>query len=658
MTKIKTKDAKKGGYLVGKPHSEGGIKGINVDTGEPIEVEGGEVVITKPAVSSTETYEFEGKEMKPKEILSQINSDHGGVAFAKGGEIDDGSYAEGGKTKEDRSGNPIGDGSWHTNYDVYEFAEYPQIRTIVDKSKTSESVYVYYINDENNQRATVRFSNHENNAVKLGDQLNGRTASKLEVLYHLGLAERTFIPDTYLFIHIEQRSPKKLHEYQFADKTIQELYAMGEGADISKYKGKIAKDSNYEILSDTVTRETKRGRNKFGQDITYGSYKYIPLADTKDSYAKGGKTKEDNPISPTTQVGFDRKREKAVFEKKDTSNSRKYELLHELAEEEISKWSILRGLVDKSDTFRGNEIDRKIAKLREQRDGYALKKHNSFDLLKELAKTFSKQKIRGGSVNNELLAPNGQPTELTEEQYYAVRSEGFLAWFGDWMLANDLDNHGGVSKILNERTGEPLLLYNGSRADKVRWRFDKFPAAYFADNRSYSQWFADQYGGQDGLFEVFLDMKNPIEMRQFGVDKHPIRTYLKYFEDNYLILPEQADQRIAKFAKSNPENTEEYLNFECRVWEYIRHHNKDFLIFLRDQTFFDGIIMYENNPQDIVDGQENVTGSFVVFRAGQIKWADALHFNSIVKDARFERGGKIENSTSDMDVLNGLDFVL
>ncbi len=98
---IKTKDAKKGGYLVGKPHSEGGIKGINVDTNQPIEVEGGEVVITKPAVESQETYEFEGKEMKPREILSKINADHGGVAFAKGGMVGKNEYAQGGEVYTD-----------------------------------------------------------------------------------------------------------------------------------------------------------------------------------------------------------------------------------------------------------------------------------------------------------------------------------------------------------------------------------------------------------------------------------------------------------------------------------------------------------------------------------------------------------------------------
>lgn len=45
----KTQDGKKGGLFVGKSHTKGGIPAIVVDTGQPIEVEGGEVIINKEA---------------------------------------------------------------------------------------------------------------------------------------------------------------------------------------------------------------------------------------------------------------------------------------------------------------------------------------------------------------------------------------------------------------------------------------------------------------------------------------------------------------------------------------------------------------------------------------------------------------------------------
>jgi len=82
-----TNDAKKGGYFDGRPHSQGGIKAVNIDNDQPIEVEGGEVVITKRAVADDTKKEFQGKMMTNKEILSKINESGGGVSFANGGEV-------------------------------------------------------------------------------------------------------------------------------------------------------------------------------------------------------------------------------------------------------------------------------------------------------------------------------------------------------------------------------------------------------------------------------------------------------------------------------------------------------------------------------------------------------------------------------------------
>lgn len=96
------------GYLVGRTHDEGGIKAVNKSTGQPLEMQGGEVIITAPAVSDQTKNEFNGKMMTNREILSQINVNGGGVAFAKDGmEIPKNvkrtgaSYNYGGKTMTD-----------------------------------------------------------------------------------------------------------------------------------------------------------------------------------------------------------------------------------------------------------------------------------------------------------------------------------------------------------------------------------------------------------------------------------------------------------------------------------------------------------------------------------------------------------------------------
>jgi hypothetical protein len=95
------------GYLVGKTHAEGGIKAVNKSTGQALEMQGGEVVITAPAVSDTTKNEFNGKMMTNREILSTINEKGGGVSFAKGGDVPKNikrtgaSYKYGGKTMTD-----------------------------------------------------------------------------------------------------------------------------------------------------------------------------------------------------------------------------------------------------------------------------------------------------------------------------------------------------------------------------------------------------------------------------------------------------------------------------------------------------------------------------------------------------------------------------
>lgn len=88
----KTNDGKKGGYFKGRSHAEGGIKAINVDTGQLIEVEGNEVIITKGAVADNTKREFEGEMLTNRQILSKINQSGGGVSFEDGGELKEGEH--------------------------------------------------------------------------------------------------------------------------------------------------------------------------------------------------------------------------------------------------------------------------------------------------------------------------------------------------------------------------------------------------------------------------------------------------------------------------------------------------------------------------------------------------------------------------------------
>jgi DNA polymerase III sliding clamp (beta) subunit (PCNA family) len=100
-------DATVGGYFVGKLHKEGGIQGINKSTGQPIEVQSSEVIITAPAVADQTKREFQGEMLTNREILSKINVSGGGVSFEQGGDIpkelyyNGSSYNYGGNTMTD-----------------------------------------------------------------------------------------------------------------------------------------------------------------------------------------------------------------------------------------------------------------------------------------------------------------------------------------------------------------------------------------------------------------------------------------------------------------------------------------------------------------------------------------------------------------------------
>lgn len=180
------------------------------------------------------------------------------------------------KYGEDKSGNYIGDGKHHVEYNVKDLTKkYPQISQKVDKSETTESVYVTYVNNDNDKKVTLRFSNHENNAVKTGEQLNGYITSEDEILYKLDLKKRVFVPETRLIFPFSQVSKKKINQYKESPLTIREIYSLGENADISKYKGMIAKDSNYLIEGDTIKKVEMHTLNSKGEKVRIGSYKYV-----------------------------------------------------------------------------------------------------------------------------------------------------------------------------------------------------------------------------------------------------------------------------------------------------------------------------------------------------------------------------------------------
>ena len=104
-----------------------------------------------------------------------------------------------------------------------------------------------------------------------------------------------------------------------------------------------------------------------------------------------------------------------------------------------------------------------------------------------------------------MKAPNGEPTNLTEEQWLDVRTPNFKAWFGDWE-----NNPDEASKVVDEN-GEPLVVYHGSESN-----FDEFDTAKARANMDIQGMFfspiqeeANDYG--ENVRAFFLNIKNPAD---------------------------------------------------------------------------------------------------------------------------------------------------
>ncbi len=114
----------------------------------------------------------------------------------------------------------------------------------------------------------------------------------------------------------------------------------------------------------------------------------------------------------------------------------------------------------------------------------------------------------GEEVYNKAKA-NGE-TELTYRQWVQVRTPAFKQWFGDW--ENDPAN---ASKVVNEKTGEPLVVYHGTTTvDKIL--DDGFKSntgklwVHLTDSKevadSYQQW---KRGNSAGTLELFVRSMHP-----------------------------------------------------------------------------------------------------------------------------------------------------
>lgn len=249
------------------------------------------------------------------------------------------------------------------------------------------------------------------------------------------------------------------------------------------------------------------------------------------------------------------------------------------------------------------------------------------------------------SRNEELIeerynqAKSKGETELTFKQWQQVRSPEFKAWFGDW--ENDPKN---ASKVVNERTGEPLVVYHGTSNDDF-YSFEKYHDGY-DDAPSEAFFFtndletAEEYAGYNGrIIGSFLYIKEPFS--QF--DESHVDELNSSIDDGEVNSPTYGEVPPHFSASENMWNTiadnshrlahNDILN---GVLNWVANNG------------YDGVILSDS----IRDAGESV--SYAVFNPNQIKSAtdNTGAFSKDNDDIRFSRKKLSESDERYLELAN------
>lgn len=178
-------------------------------------------------------------------------------------------------------------------------------------------------------------------------------------------------------------------------------------------------------------------------------------------------------------------------------------------------------------------------------------------------------------------------TELTFKQWQQVRSPEFKAWFGDW--ENDPENS---SKVVNPKTGEPLVVYHGTNAEFTS--FDKMKAGSGNDKGLRGKGFylspnpmtAANYG--KNVIDEFVSIRNPFNPFDFKT-KSDIASYLNIDEDIFSFT-QDVEFKV-------------YQSYSGTLSSAIKDAGHDGVIYLKRQE----VIAFE--PNQIKSATDN-TGAF------------------------------------------------
>ena len=214
-------------------------------------------------------------------------------------------------------------------------------------------------------------------------------------------------------------------------------------------------------------------------------------------------------------------------------------------------------------------------------------------------------------MKNELLAPNGKPSNLSPIQYELVRTPAFKKWFGDWE-----NNPANASKVVDEN-GEPLVVYHGSEEDFNTFKYGEFGFHFGTKEQSENILIDKIKSNSKYLKSFFLNIKTPLESQDFPKWESYVMAK-KYHSLG--ILDKKEEHEIV----------------------YDRSGDKDVLFKkVLESKGYDGIF-YDNEFEG--DGR-----SYITWNPTKIKIADGTNttFDSKNPDVRFEKGGITESYVPD-----------
>lgn len=138
-----------------------------------------------------------------------------------------------------------------------------------------------------------------------------------------------------------------------------------------------------------------------------------------------------------------------------------------------------------------------------------------------------------------MKAPNGQPTNLNEEQWVAVRTQRFKDWFGDWEKSTRIEKLKNSEPIINKYNGEYELNRESAKAwakDNLRNTYtnkdtgEKISVSRLGINKSTSHSMGDE-----AHLKSFVDIPNFIENSIFITEQEAGKENAKYSKYRYYV---------------------------------------------------------------------------------------------------------------------------